>query len=216
MNGWGIAANLTNLVSRLPIERLFARNGSKDLEAFEQRLKEKGLLVPTTKSPQHSSEQGLRAKGLLSPTGARVTQTSSPAESPARNASDGVCGSMEPTTEETVMELRRRLGKELYRMEMDLASGARIAGKPCDCLDAKHTLELEGTAEELMSYGYDPVYGEIIAWLRGHQAEFRPEEITRRPPQHYRGLAPEVRGFRKGVMGKSKSPLYGNCFRHSR
>ena len=109
-----------------------------------------------------------------------------------------------PTTEETVRELRRRLAKELYRMEMDLQTGARFAGKPCDCLGKKHNLGVEATAEELMSYESNPVYGKCVAWLRKHEAEFEPGEIARRPPEHYRALAPEVRAFRKEVLGTEK------------
>ncbi|MBA4358466.1 MAG: hypothetical protein C0405_12165, partial [Desulfovibrio sp.] len=90
---------------------------------------------------------------------------------------------------------------ELYRVEQDLQGGARIAGKPCDCLTAKHNLGLEATAEELMSYEANPVYGEIVQWFQAHQAEFEPQEIAKRPPQHYQALAPQVREFRKTVMG---------------
>lgn len=106
-----------------------------------------------------------------------------------------------PTTEETLRELRRRLGKELSDVELDLQAGARIAGKPCDCLSAKHNLRLESMAEELMSYEVNPVYGEIVQWLRSHEAEFEPAEIVKRPLQHYQALAPQVREFRKRVMG---------------
>ncbi len=110
-----------------------------------------------------------------------------------------------PTTEETVQELKRRLGKELYRIEMDLQGGARIAGKPCDCLSrAKHLSGVEATAEELMSYGVDPTYGRIIAWLEAHEREFEPAEIAKHPPEYYQSLAPEVREFRKEVMGTVK------------
>ena len=37
-----------------------------------------------------------------------------------------------PTTAETVDELRRRLAKELYRMELDLVGGGRIPNRACD------------------------------------------------------------------------------------
>jgi len=110
-----------------------------------------------------------------------------------------------PTTEETVQELKRRLAKELYRMEMDLQEGARIAGGPCDCLSAKHTLGLQATAEELMSYEANPAYGKITTWLRTREPEFEPEEIAQHPPEYYQALAPEVRAFRKEVMG-TESP----------
>ncbi len=106
-----------------------------------------------------------------------------------------------PTTTETVAELKRRLGKELYRMELDLMGGGRIAGKPCDCLSAKHTFGLEATAEELMAYERNPVYEEVTTWLKKHQKEFEPTEIAKREPSYYQGLIPDVRNLRKRVMG---------------
>lgn len=109
-----------------------------------------------------------------------------------------------PTTAETVQELKRRLAKELYRMELDLLGGGRIASKPCDCLSEKHHLGIEATAEELMSMDRDPVYGKIIAWLNTHAPEFVVEEVAKHPPEHYQALAPEVRTFRKQLMGTEK------------
>ena len=106
-----------------------------------------------------------------------------------------------PTTEQTIRQLRRRLGKELYKAELDLAAGLRFDSLPCDCLDQKHSLMLEGAAEEMMSYEQNPVYGQIIDWLRLHQNEFPPEEIAKRSPEHYQAMAPEIRNFRKRVMG---------------
>lgn len=112
-----------------------------------------------------------------------------------------------PTTQETASELRRRLGKELYRIELDLQGGARIAGKPCDCLmKAKHLGGVEATAEELMSYEVRPVYSEVVSWLNDHENEFHPSEIAKRPPEYYHSLVPQVRAFRKAVMG-TESPL---------
>jgi len=110
-----------------------------------------------------------------------------------------------PTTEDTIQELKRRLAKELYRAEMDLQAGARIANRPCDCLGYKHNLGLEATAEELMSYEANPIYGEIINWFRKHQDEFEPSEIAKRPPEYYQSLAPEIRRFRKEVMGTQRT-----------
>jgi hypothetical protein len=45
MDGWDIAIGITNIVQRLPIERLFQRDKNKDFEKFEQGLKEKGWLT---------------------------------------------------------------------------------------------------------------------------------------------------------------------------
>jgi hypothetical protein len=109
-----------------------------------------------------------------------------------------------PTTSETVAELRKRLGKELYRMELDLMSGGRIAGRPCDCVSQKHNLGIEATAEELIPMDNRPVYSKIISWLNAHSKEFEPEEIAKREPDYYRSLSREVRNFRKEVMGTEK------------
>jgi hypothetical protein len=110
-----------------------------------------------------------------------------------------------PTTAETLKELKRRLAKELYRVELDLQSGARISGKPCDCLSkAKHSAGIEATAEELMSYEANPLYGRVISWVNSHATVFEPSEIAKRPPEYYQAIAPEVRAFRKEVMGTEK------------
>ncbi len=108
-----------------------------------------------------------------------------------------------PTTSETVQELKRRLGKEIYRMEMDLQGGGRIAGKPCDCLDNKHTLFLEAAAEELVSQEpTNPVYLEIIQWVKDNQPRVTVEAIA---SGQYKGeypqMASQFKDFRKRVMG---------------
>ncbi len=107
-----------------------------------------------------------------------------------------------PTTAETIDELKQRLGKELYRIELDLQRGARIAGKPCDCLTrAKHLGGVEAAAEELMSYENNPIYGKTVDWFKQHEPEFVPQEIANHPKEYYQGLVPEVRAFRKAVVG---------------
>jgi hypothetical protein len=104
-------------------------------------------------------------------------------------------------TASTLHELKRRLAKELYRIEMDLAGGGRIDNVVCDCLAKKHHLGIEATAEELMSYDTDPIYGQVIKWMNDHLPVFEPAEIEKRPPSFYQAMAPEVRMFRKQVMG---------------
>lgn len=102
-----------------------------------------------------------------------------------------------PTTEETVTALKERLVKELYRFENDLQDGLRIADKPCDCAKSKHTGLITATAEELMSYETNPLYGNIVSWVKRHQPEFTPKEIAKHEPGYYQSLAPEIRNFRK-------------------
>ena len=106
-----------------------------------------------------------------------------------------------PTTEETIQLLKSRLVKELYRLELDLQGGLRIAGKPCDCAGAKHNVGVEATAEELISYEANPVYGQVIDWYRRRLPEFDPAVIATKPVDYYRAMTPEVRSFRKALVG---------------
>ena len=108
-----------------------------------------------------------------------------------------------PTAEETKQELKRRLAKELYRAELDLGAKLRIAGKPCDCLGYKHSLEMEAAAEELISSEPDnKVYFEITDWLKRNQPKVSIEAIsTGQYDDEYPRMAAEFRDFRKRVMG---------------
>jgi len=111
-----------------------------------------------------------------------------------------------PTSEETTVELRRRLAKELYRAELDLAAGMKIAGKPCDCLSNKHTLMLESAAEELISQdpGNAGVYQEIIDWIPRNARKVTPEAIqSGKYTSEYPTMANEFKAFRKRVMGSA-------------
>jgi hypothetical protein len=108
------------------------------------------------------------------------------------------------STTDTIEELRRRLGKELYRMELDLQGGGRINGRPCDCLSDKHHFGVEGTAEELMSYEHNPVYGQVVAWYKSKLPDFQPATIAGHEPDYYRAMIPQVRAFRKEVMGTER------------
>lgn len=117
-----------------------------------------------------------------------------------------------PTSEETTFALKRRLGRELYRAELDLAAGLKIAGKPCDCLTNKHTLELEAGAEELISQ--DPgnsVYRDIINWIAQNQSKVSIEAIYAGTyAGEYPRMANEFKNFRKRVMGSaSDSTILG-------
>lgn len=160
------------------------RSSPPSLDTIEARLKARGS--PSNEMPAQHNPASL---GRGAPAGGPA-----PAMAPLPPAL--------PSTAETVEELHRRLGKELYRVEMDLQGGARIAGKPCDCLSrSKHLGGLEATAEELMSYGKNPTLGKVVDWANRHAMEFEPTEIAKREPAYYQGLAPEVRALRKEVMG---------------
>jgi hypothetical protein len=112
-----------------------------------------------------------------------------------------------PTTEETVRELKRRLARELYKAELDLSAGLKIAGKPCDCLSEKHTLLLEAATEELISQDpSNPVYHDIMVWVKTNQAKINPQAIeSGQFSREYPAMAAEFRDFRKRVMGTTSS-----------
>lgn len=184
MNGWGVINNLITVVSRFPLERFVANRSEKDLDKFEQRLREKGLLTPQSVGnvkhfPQETGEVG------------------------AVKVKNGSQNLVFPTTDQTVKELNRRLAKELYKAELDLVAGLKIEGNPCDCLSEKHALELEAASEELISYGTgNPVYAEIITWLKQNQPKITPEAVaTGSYDKEYPAMAAQFRDFRKRVLG---------------
>ena len=114
-----------------------------------------------------------------------------------------------PTSDETTEELKRRLAKELYRMELDLAAGLKIAGKPCDCGSNKHTLMLEAAAEELVSQdpGNASVYQDIIKWIPQNRVKITPEAIgSGKFTTEYPHMANEFKEFRKRVFGSTGEP----------
>jgi len=107
-----------------------------------------------------------------------------------------------PTTEETVVELKRRLGKELYRFELDLVGGCKIAGRACDCCGDKHNFGIEATAEELIPMDSDPTYGEVISWLNANRGKMTVEaSASGIYDAEYPEMARQIREFRKRVMG---------------
>lgn len=132
--------------------------------------------------------------------GHRVT-TQDPKSQPRAVPAPTVATVEMASTADTLEELKRRMGKELYKFELDLSGGGRINNRVCDCLDQKHRLGLEATAEELMSYEHNPVHGQVISWLKQHGPDFKPAEIAKHDPEYYRAMIPEVRAFRKQVMG---------------
>jgi hypothetical protein len=105
------------------------------------------------------------------------------------------------STTDTIIELKRRAGDEIYGMELDLRGGGRINGKPCDCLSHKHRSGIESTIKELMSYEFNPAYQQILDWYNRHAPEFEPEAIVNHPVEYYQALIPELRVFRKLIAG---------------
>jgi len=108
-----------------------------------------------------------------------------------------------PTSDETAMTLKRRMAKELYRAEQDLEENLLIAGKPCDCLDSKHTLGLEATAEELIPQEPDnPVYIEILQWITVNRPKVTRAAIASGQfKAEYPQMAAKFKEFRKRVLG---------------
>lgn len=173
----------TTLLARVPIEKiLFAPpDRSKNVEGF---LTSVGSPVVAKEMP---SEQKLS-------TSIPVAKVQESEETPPPSL---------PTREETTAELRRRLARELYKAELDLAGGLKIAGRPCTCLESKHTLMLEASAEELIpEEPSNPVYAEIIQWIKDNQPKITVEAIASGEyASEYPKMASQFRGFRKRVMG---------------
>lgn len=55
-----------------------------------------------------------------------------------------------------------------------------------------------------MSYERNPVYQNIINWLKQHEVDLRVESIAQHEPKFYQDKLPEVRAFRKEVIGTEK------------
>ena len=167
---------ITNIINRVPIERVLfpPPDNTKALEGF----------VTSMGSTQNPKEAPISEK-----------PTSTIARPPPHPEL--------PTPEETTSELKRRLAKELYRAELDLSGGLRIAGKPCDCLDSKHTLGLEAAAEELIAQEpNNPVYSEILQWIKNNRPKVTIEAIvSSQYDSEYPQMAAEFKGFRKRIMG---------------
>lgn len=179
-------AFFSNIISRVPIEKVLfpPRDSAKSLENF----------VGTMRSP--TSPQKAPVSENIASTIIAEREEAAPVPAPAPQYDL-------PTSEETAQALKRRLGKELYRAELDLSNKLRIAGKPCDCLDTKHTLGLEAAAEELIAQEPDStVYPEIMDWIKRNQPKLGIEAIVSgQYDEEYPRMAAEFKGFRKRIMG---------------
>lgn len=180
------------LLERLPV----GRQAIPEPPSFSQIY---SRIHASMAEPDEATDEADQGDGESAP--APVAQAPTPMPTPAVSRPVSSPPMDMPTTAETVADLKRRLGKELYRMELDLAGGGRIAGKPCDCLSKKHELGLEATAEELIPLDANPVYNQLLSWLKTHSPTFEPAEIAKHPPEYYQELAREVRAIRKRVLG---------------
>ena len=175
---------LQDLITRLPWENFIRSNPDKSLEDLRAIINENPQLLLRR---QQSTGPGYAMPSLKPAPVATATLT--------RDL---------PTTAETVQELKRRLGAELYRLEMDLVGGGRIAGKPCDCLMKHSEMGILPTVEELVPMDSSPVNERIISWVTSHLPEFQIDAVSAKDPSYYRQLAPEVRTLRKELLGTEK------------
>ncbi|GAI83647.1 unnamed protein product, partial [marine sediment metagenome] len=180
------AALVANIASKIPIERVLfpPRDSAKSLENF----------AATMRSPTPPK---------TAPVSENIASTITTEQEEAVTVPAPAARYDLPTSEETAQTLKRRLGKELYRAELDLSNKLRIAGKPCDCLDSKHTLMLEAAAEELIAQEPDnTVYPEIMDWINRNQTKVTIEAISSgQYDEEYPRMAAEFKGFRKRIMG---------------
>ena len=103
-----------------------------------------------------------------------------------------------PTTEETISMLEKRLNQSIIDLQPDLIDGARINGKPCDCLK-KHTDEMLGAVRELQSMANKPAYSKIREWAESHN--WTADEVAQHPPEFFVSLTPDLRMLRKELTG---------------
>ena len=171
-------AVITNIIDHIPIERaLFhPRDNTKALEDF----------IASTKQTRSSKEAPVSEK-----------PTSTIAVPPPQLE--------RPTTEETTAQLKRRLAKECYKTELDLANGLLINGKPCDCLNDKHALFFESICEELTPLDpQNPIYREILDWVKAALPKATAEAISSgRYAAEYPLMASQMRDFRKRLTGST-------------
>lgn len=99
-----------------------------------------------------------------------------------------------PSTEETIAMLEARLNESLVALQPDLLDGARINGKPCDCIK-KHTDEMLAAVRELQSMASKPIYSKIRTWAAEHNWDA--SVVAKHPPQFFIDLVPELRALRK-------------------
>ena len=171
-------AVITNIIDHIPFERaLFPpRDNTKALEEF----------ITSTKQTKSSKE-------------------ALPEQKPTSTITRPPPQLERPTTEETLAQLKRRLAKECYKTELDLANGLLINGKPCDCLNDKHALFFESICEELIPLDpQNPIYLEILDWVKAALPKATSEAImSGRYAAEYPLMASQMRDFRKRLTGST-------------
>lgn len=206
MDGWQVITNISNLISRFPVEQLMARGGNKNLERLEARLKEKGLLTSDTPGLPRPSHEANFPQGSGQVAVITVAVEQAPAATASLSAEKVIPG---VTPVEILSYQKRQLGKVMYGMELHLAQKCRISGKPCDCCD-KHSL-LEGLAEETVPIASrlgEPTkpYQDVVDWIHSNSPKFQTAAVSSgRYDAEYPKLAGEISLLRKAITGASKA-----------
>jgi hypothetical protein len=183
MAGWDVLTNIVNVVSRFPVERLLIRNPDKDLDKLEIKLKDKGLL----QARPNTIERPLLTSGVTNTLEPKATSRLSP--------------------EEILTYQNKKIAEVLYGMELHLAEGCHIFGKPCDCCD-KHSL-IKGLAVETipiasrMGKPIEP-YESLVSWLDTNEHKFSEAAVASgRYNSEYKPLSGEVSLLRKAIIASS-------------
>ena len=134
-------------------------------------------------------------------TGPAVPKHETPIQAPAAKVESPIV--RRPTTEQTIRALQRRLGGELYDLELDLADGLKIAGLPCDCFQEKHGPAIVRIAKEITPMDpNNPVYSQLTAWIEKRAAQAMPEAVMAGTYEgEYSTWQSEAHAFRKAIMG---------------
>jgi len=136
------APNPERMVPSASLDSLRLRSGTADREP-------KGLSSNRSSSVAETSVA--ETKDSYSKNGSEASADASGVILMDDLSRNGSRASALPNTAETTTELRRRLGKELYRMELDLVGGGRIAGKPCDCQPGDSLVYVTGDKNSVLT-----------------------------------------------------------------
>jgi len=183
MNWASILIPASILAARLPLDKILVRprDKAKALEEFAATLPATRPQSPTTTPPVNSTVVSEVAETTIAPVAPSVGM---------------------PTTEETVTDLKRRLAKEMYRFQLDLASSCKIAGKPCDCCEKHPLLAIESLAEELVPMDpSNPIYYECTQWIKANAEKLTVEaSASGAYDKEYPYMAATWREFRKNLL----------------
>ena len=189
MNWSSVLIPASILAARLPLDRILVRPRDK-----AKALEEFAATLPATR-PQSSTA----ALPVISPVVSEMAETTMAPVAPS-------AASSMPTTEETVTDLKRRLAKEMYRFQLDLAASCKIAGKPCDCCEKHPLLAIESLAEELVPMDpSNPIYYECTQWIKANAEKLTVEaSASGAYDKEYTYMAATWREFRKNLLGTER------------